>query len=284
MFRSVSLVPLTLALGLAPVILSSCAMRNPSTSLTVPTAHRLSQSRAALERRLQDLTEQAETRRYEQGMSAEVVRAETTYIRRRLQEGDFHTGDRVALIVESQDGPAAANAAIRTTEQQLTDTFTVGSQQEVTLPVVGVVSLRGVLRTELQPRLTDEIARYVRDPVVHAHALVGLTVTGELVKPGYYSVPPDAVLPAVMMAAGGTTHDAKLHDMMIQRQGEIIWEGDALAQAVANGRTIDDLGLLPGDVIQVPRTGNLAGLYVPITLLATLLTIPVTIYTLTRIF
>ena len=124
MFRSVSLVPLTLALGLAPVILSSCAMRNPSTSLTVPTAHRLSQSRAALERRLQDLTEQAETRRYEQGMSAEVVRAETTYIRRRLQEGDFHTGDRVALIVESQD-PPAANAANRSTEQQLTDTFTV---------------------------------------------------------------------------------------------------------------------------------------------------------------
>src|SRR5436190_1344391 len=195
MSRSVSLVPLTLALGLAPVILSSCAMRNPSTSLTVPTAHRLSQSRAALERRLQDLTEQAETRRYEQGMSAEVVRAETTYIRRRLQEGDFHTGDRVALIVESQDGP-----------------------------------------------------------------------------------------PAVLMAAGGTTHEAKLHDMMIQRRGEIIWEGDALAQAVANGRTIDDLGLLPGDVIQVPRTGNIAGLYVPISLIATLLTIPVTIYTLTRIF
>ena len=283
MSRPVPLVPLTLALGVASVILSSCALRNPSASLTVPTGHRLSQSRAALERRLQDLTEQAETRRYEQGMSAEVVGAETTYIRRRLQEGDFHAGDRVALIVESQD-PPAANAANRSTEQQLTDTFTVGSQQEVTLPVVGVVSLRGVLRTELEPRLTDEVARYVRDPAVHAHALVGLTVTGELVKPGYYSVPPDAVLPAVLMAAGGTTHEAKLHDMMIQRRGEIIWEGDALAQAVANGRTIDDLGLLPGDVIQVPRTGNLAGLYVPITLLATLLTIPVTIYTLTRIF
>src|SRR5206468_1006571 len=88
---------------------------------------------------------------------------------------------RVALIVESQDGPAAANAAIRTTEQQLTDTFTVGSQQEVTLPVVGVVSLRGVLRTELQPRLTDEIARCVRDPVVHAHALVGLSVPISLI-------------------------------------------------------------------------------------------------------
>ena len=86
------------------------------------------------------------------------------------------------------------------------------------------------------------------------------------------------------MAAGGTTHEAKLHDMMIQRRGEIIWEGDALAQAVANGRTIDDLGLLPGDVIQVPRTGNIAGLYVPISLIATLLTIPVTIYTLTKIF
>src|SRR5690348_9268544 len=119
MSRSVSLVSLTLALGVAPVILSSCAVRNPSTSLPVPTTHRLSQSRAALERRLQDLTEQAGTRRYEQGMSDELVRAETTYIRRRLQDGDFHAGDRVALVVESEDAPATANALIKTTEQQL---------------------------------------------------------------------------------------------------------------------------------------------------------------------
>src|SRR5204862_958899 len=106
------------------------------------------------------------------------------------------------------------------------DTFTVGSAQELTLPVVGVVSLRGVLRTELEPRLTEEIARYIRDPVVHARALVSLALTGELARPGYYSVPVDAVIQAVLMEAGGKTHDTKIKKLKSQREGQTLWVGD----------------------------------------------------------
>src|SRR2546426_3476209 len=36
------------------------------------------------------------------------------------------------------------------------------------LPVVGTVSLKGALRSELQPIVTREIAGFIRDPVVHA--------------------------------------------------------------------------------------------------------------------
>jgi len=96
-------------------------------------------------------------------------------------------------------------------------------------------------------------------------------------------VPADAVIPAVLMAAGGTTHEAKLNKLRIQRSGKTIWEGDALRQAVATGSTVDDLGLRPGDEIVVPRGGSLAGVYGPVQLLAVLLGIPVTIYTLTKI-
>jgi protein involved in polysaccharide export with SLBB domain len=228
----------------------------------------------------------ARTGQYENGVSRDFVRAETTYIRRRLEEGDFHVGDRILVEVEGAATAATASGggpAGKSTEQQLSDTFTVGASQELALPTVGAVSLRGLLRTELEPQLTVEIARYIRDPVVHAHALVGLAVSGELTRPGYYSVPADAVIPAVLMAAGGTTHEAKLNKMKIQRNGQTIWEGDALRRAIAGGSTLDDLGLHPGDVITVPHGGSIGGLYGPAQLVAVLLGIPVTIYTLTKI-
>jgi len=282
--RPVSFVPVTLALG----VLALCGLTRSEAQTASPAAaaHRLTQRRADLEERLRRLAGMAATGRYENGVSAAVVRAETTYIQRRLREGDFRVGDRVLLAVEDPEPPltGAATPVVKSSEQQLSDTFTVGSLQELTLPVVGVVSLRGVLRTELEPRLTVEIARYIRDPVVHARALVGLALSGELARPGYYSVPADAVIPAVLMAAGGTTHETKLNKLKIQRNGQTIWEGDALRRAIAAGSTVDDLELQPGDAIVVPRSGSIGGLYGPAQLVAVLLGIPVTIYTLTRIF
>jgi len=282
--RPVSFVPVTLALG----VLALCGLTRSEAQTASPAAaaHRLTQRRADLEERLRRLVGMAATGRYENGVSAAVVRAETTYIQRRLREGDFRVGDRVLLAVEDPEPPltGAATPVVKSSEQQLSDTFTVGSLQELTLPVVGVVSLRGVLRTELEPRLTVEIARYIRDPVVHARALVGLALSGELARPGYYSVPADAVIPAVLMAAGGTTHETKLNKLKIQRNGQTIWEGDALRRAIAAGSTVDDLELQPGDAIVVPRSGSIGGLYGPAQLVAVLLGIPVTIYTLTKIF
>lgn len=248
--------------------------------------HRLAQTRGELEGRLRQLEEMTQTGKFET-VSPDFVRQETGYIQRRLTEGDFHVGDRVLIAVEdpmSSAGDQSSRPAERSTERQLSDTFTVDASQELTLPVLGRVSLRGVLRTELEPVLTQEIARYIRDPVVGARALVGLALTGELVRPGYYSVPADAVIPAVLMAAGGSTHEGKLNKLKIQRNGNTIWQGDALRRAIAAGTTVDELELQPGDVIVVPRSGSIAGLYGPAQLLAVLLGIPVTVYTLTKVF
>jgi protein involved in polysaccharide export with SLBB domain len=283
MSRSIQLVPAILAAGLLGV--SNFTQVQAQTPSPAASAHRLTQSRADLEQLLGRLVAMAQTGRYENGVSANVVRAETTYIRQRLEQGDFHVGDRVLIAVDIPEPPATPppGPAGKSSEQQLSDTFTVGPSRELTLPVVGVVSLRGVLRAELQPRLTEEIARYIRDPVVLARALVGLAINGQVTRPGYYSVPADAIIPAVLTAAGGITQEAKLNRLKIQRNGKTIWEGDALRRAMAAGSTVDDLELRPGDAVVVPRSGSLTGLYGPAQLVAVLLGIPVTIYTLTRI-
>jgi len=281
--RPIPLVLATLVAGL--LALGGVTSGEAQTASPAAYSHRLTQTRADLEQLLGRLVGMAQTHRYEQGVSPAFVSAETTYIQRRLTEGDFHVGDRVLITVEDPEPPEtmSATAAGKSSERQLSDTFTVGSAQELRLPQVGVVSLRGVLRAELEPRLTQEIAHYIRDPVVRARALVGLALAGELTRPGYYSVPADAVIPAVLMAAGGTTHEGKLSKLKIQRNGKTIWQGDALRRAIAAGSTVDDLELRPGDAIVVPRGGSLAGVYGPAQLVAVLLGIPVTIYTLTKI-
>ncbi len=282
MRSSFRLLPAALAAGCCALgLVGRAAGQDPPSESR---AYRLQQTRAGLESRLQQLQELATAQQFK-ALSPDSVRAETTYIRQRLTDGDFSVGDRVLVSVEDPAPPLERPnpATPKSPEQQLSDTFTVGPGQQLTLPVVGVVSLHGVLRTELEARLTEEIARYVRDPVVHARALVGLGLTGELTHPGYYSVPTDAVIPTVLMAASGTTRDAKLNDLKILRNGRTVWHGDALRRALAAGRTVDDLELQPGDVIVVPRARQGQGIYQPVYLLSVVLGIPVTIYTLTKI-
>src|SRR5256885_17190701 len=69
-------------------------------------------------------------------------------IKTRLSDGDFRRGDRIALEVQG--------------EEALTDTFVVGSGAELLLPppTVGSLSLKGVLRSELQPKMTGSVSQF----------------------------------------------------------------------------------------------------------------------------
>ncbi len=136
------------------------------------TARRLQATRAELEARRDALREMARTSR------PDWLVAESAVVQMRLDQGDFRVGDRVVLIVEdpSPVRGAADRAGVKSEEQQLSDTFTVGAGQELLLPVVGTVSLKGALRSELQPIVAREIARFIRDPVVHARALLSVGV------------------------------------------------------------------------------------------------------------
>ncbi len=206
-------------------------------------------------------------------------------IQARLTDGDFQPGDRILIGVEGElqlpDRPVPAQQP-RTMERALSDTFTVGPGRQVTLPVIGPVSLHGVLRAELEPYLTHEIARYVKDPVVHAKALIRVAVAGAVAKPGYYFVPTDAALSDALTAAGGPTQDAKLDKVRVERMGKRVLGGDELRVAITEGRTLDEMNLRAGDEFFVP--GVPGHTYDHVRLWATLLSIPVGIYTLTRIF
>ncbi len=170
------------------------------------------------------------------------ARYESTLIRARLRDGDFQTGDRVALRVMG--------------EPALSDTFVVNRERMLDLPDIGEIPLHGVLRSELQDHLTRELGRKIRDPMVRAHTMIRLSIEGAVGQPGFYVRPTDEVLTDALMAAGGPADQAAIRRMRIERAGEPIWAGDALQQAIIEGRTLDQLNLRAGDRIIVPQRTN----------------------------
>ena len=189
--------------------------------------------------------------------------------RQRLSEGDLQIGDGVLLAVEG--------------EALLSDTFVVNSARELTLPMVGQVPVRGVLYVEIEPYLTTALSRQLRSPVVRARGFVRLSVTGSVARPGVYLVPADALLTDAVMAAGGLTADSRMSDLTAQRGGVTVIAGPQMKTALAEGRTLAQVNLRSGDELMLPMHKSMNPYY-RVRLVGILLSIPLTIYSLTRIF
>ncbi len=177
----------------------------------------------------------------------------------------FQVGDRILLIVEG--------------DSALTDTFTVVAGPAVELPVIGAVSLKGVPRSGLEAHMTQQLKRYIKNPVVHARALIRLSILGAVLRPGFYAVPTDLVLADALMVAGGPTQEARVDKMHIQRGGTRLWSGEKLQAAIASGATVDALGLRAGDWIDVPKGRDTES---TVRILGALVAIPVAVCVITR--
>jgi len=151
----------------------------------------------------------------------------------------FTPGDVISLTVEG--------------DSVLNGTFTVGPGPALTLPVIGAVPLAGARRADLELHLREYLGRYLRNPVVHAKALIRLMIVGEVAKPGVYAVPTDLVVADALMLAGGPTAGAKVTAIRIERGDRSLVDGDRMQAALARGMTVDDLNLRAGDRIEVPR-------------------------------
>ena len=193
---------------------------------------------------LLDLLERLETQVMSPAYSSRMrtqARESMEVIERRLREGDFQVGDRVVLEVEG--------------EPELSDTLTVRSGPAVTVPIVGALSLAGVLRSELQEAMEGHLSNYVRNPVVHTQALIRLSVLGEVGSPGFYVVPADVPITDILMLAGGPSGNANLPQMRVERGDRRIWDGEAMEMAVIRGMTLDQMNMQAGDRLVIPPGG-----------------------------
>jgi polysaccharide export outer membrane protein len=162
-----------------------------------------------------------------------------TALRAQQPSEPFVPGDVIRLVVEG--------------DSTLSGIFTVGPGPALTLPVIGEISLVGVRRADLESQLRERLGRYLRNPIVHAKALIRLMIVGEVNKPGVYAVSTDQVLADALTVAGGPTPGARVTGIRIERGDRRFLEGDRLQAALARGMTVDDLNLRAGDRIVVPR-------------------------------
>lgn len=165
--------------------------------------------------------------------SAELIRA-------RLEEGDFRVGDRVVVRLEG------SRAGV------IPDTLLVEEGPTLDIPNMGEVSLRGVLRSELQEYLTRELGRFVRDPTLTAQSLIRLSVQGSVGTPGFYMFPSEMLLSDVLMVAGGPSQQADMEDLSVRRGNRTLMDPTEVQNALDEGRSLDQLGLRAGDEITVP--------------------------------
>jgi len=165
------------------------------------------------------------------------VYAEAVALQERLTNGDFKVGDRIWLVVEG--------------EKELSDSLTVTENVSLQLPGMPDVSLRGVLRSELEDHIRKVLSQFIREPVVHATPLIRLSVLGQVARPGFISVPAMALVSDVVTAAGGLTPNSDLGKTQVVRGGQVIMPAASVDRAIASGATLDRLNLHSGDQLVI---------------------------------
>jgi protein involved in polysaccharide export with SLBB domain len=116
------------------------------------------------------------------------------------------------------------------------------------------VPVGGLLRSELEERVAEHLTRYIVNPVVRVQPLIRVAVGGEVGAPGFYTVPSESLVSDVLMSAGGPSAAADMRRVYVERRGTKLLEGEALQQAISDGRTLDQMNFHPGDQIYVPPT------------------------------
>lgn len=171
------------------------------------------------------------------GAFREAKQREAALIRERLTEGDFQVGDQIQLSVFG--------------ETDATGLQTVGPGRVLSVKGLPDIPLRGVLRSEVEPYLREQLGRYVRDAQVKARATIRVSIIGGVLRPGFYQLDADMMLSDAVMSAGGILAGAEFKRSVVHRGEEKLLENEDFAKALADGRSLDQLNLRAGDAIEV---------------------------------
>lgn len=205
-------------------------------------ARRAQASRAELEAALVDLEQAIASPGYSKAFR-KAREAEASLVKQRLAEGDFQVGDQITIAVVG--------------EASLTGTFPVLPGRVLSLPQLPPISLAGVLRSELGPHLTAVVSKYIKDPQVTVQgSVIRLAIMGAVGRPGYYTLPADALITDAIMQAGGPGGNVKMEKSAVRRQGQEVIAGTEIQRAIEGGLSLDQLNLHGGDELVLGSSGS----------------------------
>ena len=194
-------------------------------------------TRAALAERVAQL-EQQSTSGSLSGAARTRAMAELAAVRMRLQQGDFRVGDRFVITLR-QDSVRSDTASVR-------------DSLKVSVANLPDASLAGVLRSELDERMTTHVARYLRNVSVRTSVLTRVAILGAVRTPGFYYASPDRPISDLVMVAGGPADQANLNELEVRRGTAKLLSVKDSRKAVKDGRTLEQLDVQSGDEVKIP--------------------------------
>lgn len=133
---------------------------------------------------------------------------------------------------------------------------------QVLMPILGLVRLRGMTLPEAEAVISYELGnRYLFNPPDVIVNLSGprtalVTVTGEVVEPGFYELPPGSSPFDALFRAGGSTQQADLRSVLVRRtllDGTVIEQTLDLLTPLQGGQPLPPMFLLEGDAVILSR-------------------------------
>ncbi|HYW32904.1 MAG TPA: SLBB domain-containing protein [Gemmatimonas sp.] len=166
--------------------------------------------------------------------------------RQRLAIGDLSPGDRILLRVYF-DVPGQDSSSARR------DTVIVSSESTIRVAGLSPISMRGVLRSEVESHLLGQISAVIRNARVSAVPLVSMGILGAVTRPGYFFIPVTSSVTEAIMTAGGPLPDANPNGLVFQRGGRERWNRATMTAASQQQVTLASLGAHNGDVLLVNK-------------------------------
>ncbi|MBL0937508.1 MAG: SLBB domain-containing protein [Gemmatimonadaceae bacterium] len=113
-------------------------------------------------------------------------------------------------------------------------------------------SVRGVLRSELDEKLTQHVARYIRNASIRSSVLTRISILGAVRAPGFYYASPDRPVSDILMLAGGPAPEANLGQFELRRGTITLLTPKQSKQLLESGRTLEQLDVQSGDEFRIP--------------------------------
>ncbi len=166
-----------------------------------------------------------------------------------------------AQFNQYQLGPGDAIAVTVERFPDLSFSGTLNLQGTVVAPLLGPLQLSGLTVEKVQEKIRTGLNRFVIDPKVTV-TLANLrpaqvTITGEVLRPGYYTLQPGSQLSAALLVAGGISTTADLRTILVRRRSavnnSILEQQVDLFTPLQNGTSLPDLRLQDGDAVIVSK-------------------------------
>ncbi len=164
------------------------------------------------------------------------ARSDLAKLQERLTNGDFQVGDRFLLTLR--------------TDVERTDSVAVRDSLMVSVTGLPDVSLAGVLRSELNERLSTHVATFLRNSTVRTSLLTRVSVQGAVARNGYFYAPLDRPVTDLLTLAG-TAANAKLGEFELYRGSVRLLSGKDSKQAIKEGKTLEQLDVQSGDEVRI---------------------------------